>query len=72
MDPVKHELFQQITIFGESAGGQSVTMHLMSSRSRSLFKQAIIQSCNFIPECGRIIETYRNEMLCGFMALYNY
>ncbi|XP_062993561.1 acetylcholinesterase-like isoform X2 [Elgaria multicarinata webbii] len=33
-----------VTIFGESAGGASVGMHLLSVQSRSLFKRAILQS----------------------------
>ncbi|XP_069502623.1 acetylcholinesterase [Ambystoma mexicanum] len=33
-----------ITIFGESAGGASVGMHLLSPTSRSLFTRAIMQS----------------------------
>ena len=34
----------KVTIFGESAGGQSITYHLMSNKSRKLFKRAIVQS----------------------------
>lgn len=34
----------RITIFGESAGGQSVQVHFVSSGSRGLFDAAIIQS----------------------------
>ncbi|XP_075991798.1 juvenile hormone esterase-like [Anticarsia gemmatalis] len=33
-----------VTIFGESAGGASVSYHLLSSASRGLFHRAIIQS----------------------------
>lgn len=40
-----------VTIFGESAGGASVSYHLISPMSRGLFKKAIIQSgavsCNW-------------------------
>lgn len=35
---------KQVTIFGESAGGASVGMHLLSPDSRSLFTRAIMQS----------------------------
>lgn len=35
---------KQVTIFGESAGGASVGMHLLSPGSRSLFSRAIMQS----------------------------
>lgn len=35
---------QNVTIFGESAGGMSVCVHLASPQSAGLFKQAIIQS----------------------------
>src|SRR4029077_5025222 len=34
----------QITIFGESAGGGSVLAHLISPLSRGLFQRAILQS----------------------------
>ncbi|XP_002741758.1 cholinesterase-like [Saccoglossus kowalevskii] len=34
----------QVTIFGESAGGVSVGMHLMSPMSQHLFQRAILQS----------------------------
>nr|XP_060635748.1 acetylcholinesterase [Anolis sagrei ordinatus] len=33
-----------VTLFGESAGGASVGMHLLSAQSRSLFRRAILQS----------------------------
>ncbi|KAJ2951246.1 hypothetical protein O0L34_g5647 [Tuta absoluta] len=35
---------ENITIFGESAGGASVTLHLVSPMSKGLFKRAISQS----------------------------
>jgi para-nitrobenzyl esterase len=35
---------KQVTIFGESAGGGSVLVHLVSPLSRGLFQRAIIQS----------------------------
>src|SRR5262249_11960075 len=34
----------QVTIFGESAGGGSVPAHLLSPMSRGLFQRAILQS----------------------------
>ncbi len=34
----------RVTLFGESAGGVSVMLHMMSERSNGLFHQAIIQS----------------------------
>ncbi|PRP79520.1 butyrylcholinesterase-like [Planoprotostelium fungivorum] len=36
--------FEQITLFGESAGAISVGLHLTSERSRGLFHRAILQS----------------------------
>ena len=33
-----------VTIFGESAGGMSVSFHILSPFSKGLFKKAIIQS----------------------------
>ena len=35
---------KQVTIFGESAGGGSVLVHLVSPMSRGLFQRAIVQS----------------------------
>lgn len=35
---------QQVTLFGQSAGGASVHFHLMSPMSRGLFQRAILQS----------------------------
>ena len=37
----------RVTIFGESAGGASVSNHLVSPRSRGLFSGAMIQSGSF-------------------------
>lgn len=39
----------QVTIFGESAGGASVGFHLMSPDSRPTFTRAILQSG--VPNC---------------------
>ena len=35
---------QSVTIFGESAGGSSVALHLLSPMSKGLFQRAILQS----------------------------
>jgi len=35
---------QQVTLFGESAGGHSVGLHMISPASQPLFKRAILQS----------------------------
>ena len=35
---------KKVTIFGESAGGWSVSYHLVSPASRGLFQKAIVQS----------------------------
>lgn len=40
-------VFCQVTIFGESAGAQSVSLHLMIQSSKPLFKQAVLQSLPF-------------------------
>ncbi|XP_030576080.1 crystal protein isoform X1 [Archocentrus centrarchus] len=37
----------KVTVFGESAGAQSVSLHLMIQSSNPLFKQAILQSLPF-------------------------
>ena len=40
---------ENITIFGQSAGGESVTAHLVSPIASKLFEKAIIQSGNYAP-----------------------
>ncbi|XP_060886162.1 cAMP-regulated D2 protein [Labrus mixtus] len=37
----------KVTVFGESAGAQSVSLHLMIQSSKPLFKQAVLQSLPF-------------------------
>nr|AIY62314.1 acetylcholinesterase 1B [Lepeophtheirus salmonis] len=44
----------KITIFGESAGGCSVALHLLSPLSRNLFSQAIMQSSSALVPWGVI------------------
>ena len=39
-----HQNDKKITIFGESAGGSSVALHLVSPLSKGLFQRAIVQS----------------------------
>lgn len=41
-----------VTIFGESAGGGSVSNHLVSPRSRGLFARAAIESGSFASWTG--------------------
>ena len=43
-----------ITIFGESAGGASVSFHLLSPLSRNLFSQAVMQSASALVPWGVI------------------
>jgi acetylcholinesterase len=42
----------EITIMGESAGANSVALHLMSPLSCGLFKRAILQSTGATPRWG--------------------
>ncbi|XP_076374990.1 juvenile hormone esterase [Megalopta genalis] len=42
----------RITIFGESAGGTSVGLHLLSEKSKGLFKQVIMQSGTPLTQWG--------------------
>ena len=50
-----------VTIFGESAGGQSVCFHLMSPDSRGLFHKAIVES----GLCDRPVETLESAEAFG-------
>ena len=43
-----------ITIFGESAGAASVSLHLLSPLSRNLFNQAVMQSASALVPWGII------------------
>ena len=49
----------QVTLFGQSAGGQSTAIHLMSPGSAGLFTKAIIESAPFdIPFKSRVEALY--------------
>ena len=56
-----------VTIFGESAGGQSVCFHLISPQSRGLFHKAIVQSglCDRPVESLESAEAYGVEFATG-------
>lgn len=45
-----------VTIFGESAGGLNVTTHLISPGSRGLFHKAIVQSGGYLLETPTVAE----------------
>ncbi|XP_063229167.1 uncharacterized protein LOC134534613 [Bacillus rossius redtenbacheri] len=61
----------EVTIFGESAGGISVDMHLLSPMSEGLFKRAISQSgsalaVNFKPRYNATGEAFRLGAALGY------
>ena len=45
---------KEVTIMGESAGANSVALHMMSPLSCGLFKRAILQSAGATPRWGFI------------------
>ncbi|XP_015792737.1 acetylcholinesterase isoform X2 [Tetranychus urticae] len=55
-----------ITIFGESAGGMSVSALLLSPLTKGLFKRAIIESGTVYTQCGD-----RNRLIEASWELYN-
>ena len=55
-----------ITIFGESAGGASVSLHLLSPLSRNLFSQAVMQSASAIVPWGIIT---KEESILRYITL---
>jgi carboxylesterase type B len=52
----------RVTIFGESAGGQSVLFHLISPLSAGLFNRVISQS----PPTGTYLPT---KVVCSFLCI---
>ena len=59
---------EKITLFGESAGGWSVSAHLLSPLSKGLFKRAIISSgAHFHGNAGNFLskEDALNEAITG-------
>lgn len=73
----------QVTIFGESAGAQSVSLHLMIQSSKPLFKQAVLQSLPFsiplktrwgsdshwLPLCDSFVPDWRCKILWNQKAV---
>ena len=43
----QHNLFLQVTLFGQSAGAESIGVHLTSDISKNLFHQVIMESNPF-------------------------
>ncbi|XP_049778168.1 cholinesterase-like [Schistocerca cancellata] len=54
---------QQVTIFGQSAGGVSISLHFVSPMSSGLFSRAIMQSGNFIGRHPRSTAAARTHSL---------
>lgn len=54
----------KVTIFGESAGGASVSLHLISPLSKGLFQRAIAQSgaASSPMFCGKVTQTKQLEL----------
>jgi len=66
----------QVTLFGESAGGESVEFHLLSEASRPYFNRAIVQSSPNYPYPSKqdaetiteiIISQFKLRSKCGLM-----
>ncbi|MEX3010091.1 carboxylesterase/lipase family protein [Hoeflea sp. TYP-13] len=61
----------RVTLFGESAGAASVSLHLMSPASRNYFRAAIMESNPFglpyksMDEAARFGERFRAALGCG-------
>ncbi|MBQ9003505.1 MAG: carboxylesterase family protein, partial [Eggerthellaceae bacterium] len=52
-----------VTIFGESAGGWSTTALVISPKARGLFKKAIAQSGEFAPKSREAAQEYANYIM---------
>ncbi|XP_063592164.1 venom carboxylesterase-6-like [Penaeus indicus] len=59
----------QVTIFGESAGGASVHFHVLSPMSKNLFKRAIMQSGTSL--CPWALREDHREVLTKLIPLFN-
>ncbi|XP_047495001.1 venom carboxylesterase-6-like [Penaeus chinensis] len=59
----------QVTIFGESAGGASVHYHVLSPMSKNLFKRAIMQSGTSL--CPWALREDHREVLTKLIPLFN-
>lgn len=59
----------RVTIFGESAGGMSVSLHLLSPLSKGLFDRAILQSgASSTPLfCGKVSNTAQLELFAKYI-----
>lgn len=54
-----HFFVTKVTLFGQSAGGQSVPIHLMSGEADDMFRNVIIESAPFdIPFKSPVEATY--------------
>jgi len=64
---------QRITLFGESAGGVSIGLHLLSPKSRHLFNNAILQSSGPTAKWAVLtpqIAKYRSEKFLNVLTRY--
>ena len=59
----------QVTIFGASAGSQSVLFHLLSKKSRPYFKRAIAQSAPEYPYPNRVSANAITEVMISHFRL---
>lgn len=59
---------ENITIFGESAGGTSVHYHMISDHSKGLFDKAIIQSGSAISELASTVQTDKASLLAAALG----
>ncbi|NP_001165389.1 carboxyl/cholinesterase 1 precursor [Bombyx mori] len=55
----------QVTIFGQSAGGASVALHTLSPLSKGLFKRAIVMSDSFYNDPLRPFESKMRALVLG-------
>ena len=59
----------KVTLFGESAGGESVEFHLLSENSRPYFNRAIVQSSPNYPYPDKIAANTITEILIAQFRL---
>ena len=70
----KNYYFEKVTIFGQSAGAESIAIHLTSTKSDEYFHKAILQSNPFglpfrtLDDSRKLGDIFASELNCTSMS----